>query len=1019
MSRGIAMAPPRAQPDWNNLQILHRNTLPTRAHFFSFTDEDKALTLDREQSEYQSLNGIWQFLYNESPLEAPIWDTEDPSTWGTVKVPGMWQLQGYGRPLYSNVNYPFPVDPPNVPNLNGTGSYFRKFTVPSTWRNQQIRLRFEGVDSAFHVWIDGTEVGYSQGARNAHEFNITPFLAGSDSHTVAVRVYEFSDGSYLERQDQWLLSGIFRDVYLVAFPQAAITDFTAVPNVDEEFKSATLHTTVKIQGDGGERVAIKLYSPEGTLIKEDTFESTETSIISVSGDQLKLWSAESPVLYTMTLSFASRIVSHRVGFRRVERNGANFHINGKPVIFFGVNRHDHHHLFGRAVPYENIREDLILMKQHNINALRTCHQPNDPRLYSLCDELGLYVMAEADMESHGFTSIEKHNVQDQHALSRTQIQHKALDLSAKWVADNPDWLDAHLDRAEQLVERYKNFTSVVMWSLGNEASYGKNFAEMYHYIKKTDPSRLVHYEGDRDAVTADMYSGMYWPVDELKKFASERNDKPTILCEFGHAMGNGPGGLADYVDAYRSEKLLQGGFIWEWCNHGLLKREGKISYYAYGGDFGDYPNDKDFVMDGLVYSDHTPTPGLAEYKKAIEPVTIRAVGKQLEITNQYDFVDLDHLYATWHVVKETGNRDPVAFEIPFIKAGETKLVESPVPLSQGPDSGWLSINFFLKNDVIWARKGHEVAWSQIPLFTPSPLPLPAMPRAGLNAHETTSRVILESPATNTALTFDRVRGHLAWATAGSEILTQGPQLSIYRAQTQNDRGSRGDGKEWNRLLLPSASMHVRSVDWGVNSEGAVTITSTVRVAPPVLNWACNATMTYTITPADIRIHVKGDFSGQHPEFVARLGLTMALPKCFNKATWFGRGPGESYKDKKSASRFGVWEASVDELETRYEFPQEHGNRTETRWARFSSAEGGLALEARMETPFNFSLRRHTLEELDRAEHPHDLLEAEESILNLDYDQHGIGSGSCGPPPFEQYQLRAGPFEFTTTLRVIS
>jgi beta-galactosidase len=1013
------MSFPDVQRDWENPQIIHRNTLPARAHFFTYTNEEKALRVDREESEFQSLNGIWQFLYNESPFEAPTWESEDPLTWATVKVPGMWQLQGYGRPLYTNVNYPFPVDPPNVPRLNGTGSYFRKFTINPLWNDQQIRLRFEGVDSAFHVWVDGAEVGYSQGARNAHEFDITPFLQGSGEHTIAVRVYEFSDASYLERQDQWLLSGIFRDVYLVAFPKAAITDFTATPYVDDTFTSATLRIDVKMQGDIIGHVEVRLRDQSARVIQGATFQPTETATLSLTGNQLKLWSAESPVLYTLTLTFNGRTISHRLGFRRVELKDANILVNGTAIIFLGVNRHEHHPLFGRAVPYESLRADLILMKKHNINAVRTSHQPSDPRLYGLCDELGLYVMAEADVESHGFTSIEKHNVQDQHTLTRAQMQHRAHDLAAKWCADNSDWLEAHLDRAEQLVERFKNFTSVLMWSLGNEASYGRNFVEMYHYLKKTDPSRLVHYEGDRNAVTSDMYSGMYWSVEELKHFIAEKTDKPTILCEFGHAMGNGPGALVDYIEAYRGEKLLQGGFIWEWCNHGLLKREGKLAYYAYGGDFGDYPNDGDFVMDGLVYSDHTPAPGLLEYKKAIEPVTVRIEEGKLAITNHYAFISLDHLFATWHLATEFGNEKAVVFGLPVVEAGQTALVESPVPLSTGSEAIWLTINFFLKDDTTWASKGHEVAWSQIPLFAPGPVPLPLISTIGLNIRQALSRLVLESPSSNTVFTFDCVRGNLTWATEGSKILTRGPQLSIYRAQTQNDRGSRGDGKEWNRLFLPAASMHIRSVTWKTSDDGVVIITSSIRVAPPVLNWACNAIMTYTITPTSVRIHVKGDFSGQHPEFVSRIGLTMALPKYYDQAKWLGRGPGESYRDKKAAARFGLWEASIEELETRYEFPQEHGNRTDTHWVRFPTSDAdGLVLEARMETPFNFSLRRHTLEELDRALHPHELCAVEESILNLDYAQHGIGSGSCGPPPFEKDQLTAGPFEFTAVLQIV-
>ncbi|SPN98631.1 related to beta-galactosidase/beta-glucuronidase [Cephalotrichum gorgonifer] len=1016
------MSCPETKPDWNNPLVIHRNTLPTRAHFFSYTDEDKALARDREQSEYHSLNGVWQFRHDASPLEAPTWESQDPLTWDSVKVPGMWQLQGYGRPLYTNVNYPFPVDPPHVPVINQTGSYWRRFTVPEEWKahGHQIRLRFEGVDSAFHVWINGEEVGYSQGSRNAHEFDITTFLKGSgEVDTVAVRVYEFCDGSYIERQDQWLLSGIFRDVYLISLPLSAITDFSTVPEIDDSFTKATLRTSVKIQGDAQGPVALKLRGPDGAVIKEDSFQPSESSAIAVEGDQLKLWSAEDPVLYTLTLSYNGRVICHRIGFRRIELKDAKMLVNGKPIIFYGVNRHEHHPEHGRAVPYEYMRADLLLMKSHNINALRCSHQPNDPRLYEVADELGLYVIAEADLESHGFTTVENPNIQNRESLDDEQIIRAAYDLAAKWVADNPDWREQHLDRAEQLVERFKNYTSVVIWSLGNEAAYGRNHVDMSNWIKKTDPSRLIHYEGDFHAKTADMYSAMYYPVDVLKKHSADRPDKPMILCEYGHAMGNGPGGLKDYIEAYRSEERLQGGFIWEWSNHGLLKKEGTRSFYAYGGDFGDYPNDGDFVMDGLLFSDHTPTPGLVEYKKAIEPVTVRAVDGKLEVTNHYDFVGLEHLEASWHLTSEKGNGEATGLELPVVKAGESQLMDSPVPLTQGSEAAWLTINFCLKNDTAWAKKGHEIAWAQIPLFNPEVVAVPAAPKpsGALTVRQAPGRLVIEDASANSTLTFDCVRGGLQWVAAGSKVLTRGPELGIYRAQTQNDSGFGGDGKAWDKLYLNAASMHVRGVKWEVNGD-AVTVTAEVRVAPPVLEWACNAVMTYTVTAAEVRVHVKGDFSGRHPEYVPRLGLTMGMPKAYNRAAWFGPGPGESYRDSKQAARFGVWAADVEELETKYEFPQENGNRTDVRWARFESKEDDVKLEARMETPFNFSLRRHTLDALDKARHPYELAEADESVLNIDYVQHGLGSGSCGPPPFEADRLVAGPFEFTTVLRIV-
>jgi len=1020
------MSFPKAKPDWNNLEVLHRNTLPPRPHFFSYSSEEKALSFDREQSEYKLLNGTWKFHYAKSPFEAPEWDEADPQTWDEVKVPGQWQLQGYGRPLYTNVNYPFHVDPPNVPYLNETGSYWRQFTVPTSWDGQQIRIRFEGVDSSFHLWVNGKEVGYSQGSRNAHEFDITSYLQPSgSSNSIAVRVYEFCDGSYIERQDQWLLSGIFRDVYLIAFPQTAITDFNSIPEVDESFTSAVLRTNAKIQGDAGS-ISVKLFAPDGSLIKEDSISSSDASAITVSGDALKLWSAEDPVLYTVVISFGGRFIAQRIGFRRIERKDPNFFINGKPIIFYGMNRHEHHHLYGRAVPYEYMRADLVLMKQHNINALRCSHQPNDPRLYEVCDELGLYVIAEADLETHGFDTVERSGIKDQHLKERMELQEESYVLARRWTSDNPEWKEAYLDRAIELVQRFKNYPSVVFWSLGNEAFYGQNHDAMYKWIKNADPTRLVHYEGDRTAQSADMYSVMYYSIDEMKAHITKHADRPLIQCEYGHAMGNGPGGLTDYINAFRTEKLLQGGFIWEWANHGLLKREGDLSYMAFGGDFGDEPNDGDFVMDGMTFSDHTPTPGLVEYKAVIQPVTITKDGDSLLVKNHYDFVDLAHLDVSWHLVRESGNTEAAPLQLPTIKGGETGTVKLPDGAVAGSQDTWLTVNFTLKNDTKWAKKGHEIAWVQIPLFEEHALPLnvktaTSEPASALSIREKGARLFITAPTGKTNMTFDLIRGNLQWSNDEGKIITKGPELGIYRAMTQNDEGFTGDNLVWKKFFLSSAKMHVRSVTWKEDKD-AVTIVATVRVQPYVLEWACNATMTYTITEESVQIHTKGDFSGVFPEFIPRIGLTMSLPKFYNSAEWFGRGPGESYLDKKASARIGRWNAGLEELNTAYEWPQENGNRSDTRWLRVSPAtpgeHGGVTLEARMETPFSFSLRKHSLEDLDKCKHPHELTELkDETILNLDALQHGIGSASCGHPPFEGFQLRAGPFEFTTVLRV--
>ncbi|KAJ5679062.1 Glycoside hydrolase family 2 N-terminal [Penicillium macrosclerotiorum] len=1029
------MSFPQARPDWNNLEVIHRGTLPPRAHFYTYSSEKEALTLNRDLSEYISLNGTWKFRHDASPFEAPEWASANPLTWDDIKVPGMWQLQGYSHPAYTNVNYPFHVNPPEVPILNETGSYWRQFVTPVAWEGHQIRLRFEGVDSSFHLWINGQEIGYSQGSRNPSEFDITSHLKPAGSiNTLSVRVYEFCDGSYIERQDQWLLSGIFRDVGLLAFPQNSITDFTVVPTLSDDLSSGQLVSSVQIQGGHGP-VQAKLYAPDGTLLSDLEFQSNESSTIEISGTDLKLWSAEAPVLYTLLISFHGRTIPQRIGFRRIEQKDSNFLVNGKPIILYGMNRHEHHHLYGRAVPYESMRADLVLMKKYNINALRCAHQPNDPRLYEVCDELGLYVIAEADLETHGFDPVERSNIQNQHLMSEYEIQETSYKMAKKWTSDNPKWKDAYMDRAVELVQRFKNFSCIIFWSLGNEAFYGQNHASMYKWIKEADPTRLVHYEGDRDAITADLYSTMYWSIDGLKKHISEKTDKPLIQCEYGHAMGNGPGGLQEYIELYRTQKLLQGGFIWEWCNHGLLKRDGDTSYYAYGGDFGDQPNDADFILDGMVFSDHTPTPGLIEYKKAIEPVTVSLVDGRLKVVNNYDFKTLDHLSASWYIAKESGNSQSVPWKLPLIQAGESHVLDFPEGASFTSEPTWLTINFCLKEATAWAPEGHEVAWAQVPLFEePKPgisLP-PHSTTASLSVLERQGRLYISSDSFGSHFTYDLIRGDLSWSTDKGKIFHSGPQLGIYRALTQNDLGMQGPHVEWDRFRVQSTRMLMQSATWSIRPDGSVCIRAKVRVAPTVLEWALDATIDYTVTASSVALHIKGDFTGTYPKYIPRLGLTLRLPQRYDAATWFGRGPGESYRDKKAAARFGTYTASLDDgLQTLYEWPQENGNRTDTRWVKFHSSPpsvsyaasaGALAplpeIKTRVDRPFNFSLRKYATAELDRAMHPHELSELHgETELNIDLAHDGIGTASCGPGAFEGNRLETQPFEFTTLFSI--
>lgn len=712
---------------------------------------------------------------------------------------------------------------------------------------------------------------------------------------------------------------------------------------------------------------------------------------------------------------------HKVGFRQIESRGSNFLVNGQPIIFYGVNRHEHHPRYGRAVPYESLKNELILMKRNNINAVRTSHQPNDPRFYGLCDELGLYVIAEADLECHGFEPVERLKVKNT-TLKDLELQAEIFKKAADWTTNNPEWEDAYVDRAIQLVERLKNHTSIIFWSLGNEAFYGCNMAAMYHWIKQKDPTRLIHYEGDRNGVTTDVYSVMYEGLGDLVKRATDAPDRAWIHVEYAFAAGNGPGGVSEYIELYRFHPRLQGGFVWEWCNKGLLTKEDGVEFYAYGGDFGDRPNDGPYVLVGLLRSDLTPGPGLLEYKAAISPVTVgwSEDRKGFNIQSHYHFVNLnDILVCSWSTTDEKDTTPYQVLELPTIKPGATAFIENPVRGLSVIRESWINFRFTLKRGTPWAPEGHEVSLAQLQIHAePQKLPrIQGQPRAGtsMSAKQVHSRLLIESTDGASTFTFDLVRGHLKWMMNQVNILETGPELNISRALTQNDTGYNGDNMHWKQFKFDLLASHVRKVSWEIEDDGSVCVNVDIRFAPVALEWAIHTSLVYKIYRDGLDVHVKGYFSGNHPETVPRLGLNMVLREKFDHCVWFGRGPGASYKDKLSGTQFGKYSLPIDDMFESYEVPQENGNRTGTRWVELHSSTDGAILRGTMGSPFDFTVSRNTVEELNAAKHPHELRPVERCILQMDYDHHGIGSGGLGPTPWPKYRLKASPFEFSASL----
>ncbi|WP_123043443.1 glycoside hydrolase family 2 TIM barrel-domain containing protein [Cohnella candidum] len=1003
----------KGERDWENLEVLERNRAKGRAYFIPYSDSADALGGDRGSSPwFRSLNGVWKFHFAQGPEWAPERFHEegfDTSDWDDIRVPGHWQLQGYGKPHYTDLYYPFPVDPPRVPDVNPTGSYIREFVMPDHWDGRTVSVKFDGVDSAFHLWVNGAFVGYSQGSRLTSEFDLTPYVR-SGSNRMAVRVYQWSDGSYLEDQDMWWMSGIFRDAYLISEPaDVRIRDYSVVTELDGDYRDAVLSVRLELAGHSpAGRVRLRLLDAAGEEIAQEEQPIGGTTLaFALPVEEPALWSAESPYLYRLTIELTdsdgrvAEAVAERVGFRKVEVRDGRFRVNGKAILLKGVNRHDHHPDTGRTVSLQTMTEDVLMMKRHNINAVRTAHYPNDPRFYALCDEYGLYVMEEADLETHGFQLTGN--------LSR--------------LSDDPAWQEAYVDRVRRMVERDKNRPSVIFWSLGNESGFGCNFRAMAAWCRQADPTRLIHYEEDREAEVCDVVSTMYSSVEKMEGFGRmEDHPKPHILCEFAHAMGNGPGGLKEYFETFDAYPRLQGGFVWEWIDHGLRMETGGNDDYAYGGDFGDVPNNGNFVIDGLVRPDRTPSPGLIEYKKIIEPVRVEQVGgRTVRVTNRYDFLTLDHLHACWSLTADGRTVRSGTVTLPRIGPGESAELAIPAAAAESEAEPWLNLSFTLAADHVWAERGHEVAWAQFPWQAPAETAVTVKKVAHVRPHRKLSSVqegrmlVLENDTAR--IVFDPTRtGIASLRTHGLELVNGGPRLHFWRAPIDNDMYVVED---WRKAQLDRLTERIDGFRVDRLDETAVRAVWTSRIAPPVYDWGFRCETAYTVTGTGlIVIDVHGVPEGKPPEMLPKIGLQMELPGRMDQVKWYGRGPGESYADSKQAARIGVYGNTVDGLHTPYVYPQENGNRTDVRWVSVTDRAGNGLLAAGSPV-LEFSARRYTDHDLEAARHAGDLKPRDFITLNLDYRQNGLGSNSCGPAQLPAYALKAEEFRFRVLLKPYS
>ncbi|MGX7133444.1 glycoside hydrolase family 2 TIM barrel-domain containing protein [Enterococcus songbeiensis] len=1002
-----------------NVEYPHADFIPDT--YFKYVKN--GIEKPENQENFQFLNGDWNFRYYQSPVSnQEINEDNQQENWNKISVPGHWDLQGFGKPQYTNVSYPFPVNPPYVPDMNPTGVYEREVTISEkAILDKQCFIRFEGVDNSFELWINDNYVGFSKGSRMPAEFNLDNVIK-SGLNKVRVIVYKWSDSSYLEDQDMWWLSGIFRDVTLLFRPKKFIRDYFVDADLSDDYLDGLFGLTIDLNEKSDEILEIeyKLYDNQKLVMsqskksKEKQICFTETILKNV-----KSWNAENPILYNLVILLKNKngdlieSVQEIVGFRKIELKNRSILINGKIIKFKGVNRHDSSPTTGRAVTYEDMIKDIEMMKQANFNSVRSSHYPNQAIFYKLCDYYGLYVINEADIETHGFEKIG----------------------NVHYLSDNPEWEEAYLDRMRRMVERDKNRPSIIFWSLGNESGDGINHIKMTEWAQKRDPKRLIHHEGEsrtkedffkkqytKDSLLSAINSSMYTSIEDLVKIGENKDlKKPHLLCEYGHAMGNGPGGLEDYWDTFNKYEHLQGGFIWEWSDQGLLtKNESGQSFFGYGGDFGDYPNDYNFVIDGLVTPDRLPSPAYWNIKKVQEPVKIEFLNNPEELiinlVNLYDFTNLNHLQATWNLELDNVTKLSGELDLNEIEAKDSRSFKIPINNQVTfQNLATFSVEIKLSKNTLWAKEGHIVAWNQLDVSSIlKKTKNKIAPLLGkLEVRETEKEIHIFS--LENELIIDKVNGKISnWKFNGKELLLENPKLNLWRAMTNNDFKSE---IEWKKYGVHQLEHQTRKVEINELNEEKLEFSIHQFYGSPGIAWGINVVFTFKITnDGKITMKIKGIPLENGPETLPRIGIEIQLTNIFKRTQWIGRGPHESYPDTQVFNKLGYFDKQIDELSFDYIYPQENGNRSEVQILNILG-DSKVNLEITGKEKFNFSARYYSQENLDEAQHQYELEKGEGIYLYLDKKQHGIGSASCGPDVLEKYKNYTKPFEFELSFNV--
>lgn len=1000
---------------YENLSVLHENTMPARAYYIPASRRMDNLVEHREESDrMQLLNGTWKFQYFNS-----IYDIQDSffeknydtENFDEIQVPSVWQMAGYDTHQYTNIRYPFPFDPPYVPQDIPCGAYVHTFEYSRDDKAPKSFLNFEGVDSCFYVWINGSYIGYSQVSHMTSEFDVTDVLQDG-TNTVAVLVMKWCDGSYLEDQDKFRMSGIFRDVYILKRPKEAISDYHIKTRIEDmlakveiEMKFySPLNVKISIEDRNGAVVALGSIAEEGTAVLE--IASPE------------LWNTENPYLYKLILETENEVIVDHIALRKIEIKDQVIYLNGQKIKFRGVNRHDSDPVTGFTINPEQITTDLTLMKQHNFNAIRSSHYPNAPFFYEMCDKYGFMVIDEADIEAHGPFMIYRKEDTDYNRFKRWNEK----------IADDPVWEEAIVDRVKLMVERDKNRFCIVMWSMGNESAYGCNFEKALEWTKNFDPDRITQYESARyrnydetyDYSNLDVYSRMYPALSEIQEYLDKDGSKPFLLVEYCHSMGNGPGDLEDYFQMIQDNDKMCGGFVWEWCDHAIAHgtAENGKTIYAYGGDHGEEIHDGNFCMDGLVYPDRTVHTGLLEYKNVYRPARVISYNKEsgeLVLHNYMDFDDLkDYVKISYELTQDglvISKGILPEFSVAPHGEGKTNLKINV------PENGkcYLKLIYHLKKDLPLLDEDHILGFDEIEVSkedTKCKLAEKWISKtvvdSELQVNENDTQIHIKGR--EFAYTIDkRTALFTEMKFAGREYLNHPMELNIWRAPTDNDMYIKS---EWKKAHYDKAYTRAYTTEV-VQGKHGVKITSHASVVAETVQKILDVTITWKIEAvgkidADIAVTKDDEF----PD-LPRFGVRMFLDKKLSAVRYFGMGPQESYCDKHQAASHGLYRANVGDLHEDYIRPQENGSHYDCEYVELNNSRYGIVASA--EKAFSFNASYYTQEELEKKTHNYELIESDSVVFCVDYALNGIGSNSCGPVVLEQYRFDDVLFRFQFTL----